>query len=131
MRRSNSRMAKMWKSRTTSILSISTGTALAILQHSKMSHDGLLKSLLVETGSILPKRVSARYSSQSWGCVGVLHLLPSARKAWPWKVKESKLLRKNISLPLTIPLMVLPWGKLLLCAFLALISLRYCHNPQI
>ena len=31
-------------------------------QHSKMSHDGLLKSLLVETSGVFPKRVSARYS---------------------------------------------------------------------
>jgi hypothetical protein len=30
---------------------------------------------------------------------------------WSWKVKESKLLQKNVSLPLTIPLMVF-WGKL-------------------
>jgi hypothetical protein len=36
------------------------GTALAILQHSKISPEGLLKSLLVETSGILPKRVYAR-----------------------------------------------------------------------
>ena len=54
---------------------------------------------------------------------------PLVSKVWLWKVKESKLLQKNISLPLTIPLMVLLWGKLLLCAFRAVISLRYCHNP--
>jgi hypothetical protein len=33
-------------------------------------------------------------------------------KAWLWKVKESELLQKNVSLSLTIPLMVPPWGKL-------------------
>jgi hypothetical protein len=34
-------------------------------------------------------------------------------KARLWKVKESELLQKNISLPLTIPLMDLPWGNFL------------------
>ena len=62
MRRSNSRMAKMWKSMKTSISSIMMGMALAIPQHSKMSPNRLLKSLLLETSGILPKRVSARNS---------------------------------------------------------------------
>ena len=62
MSRSNSRMAKMWKSMKTSIPSIVIGTALAIPQHSKISLEGLLKSLLVETSGILDKRVSARNS---------------------------------------------------------------------
>ena len=44
----------------TLILSILMGTSLAIPQHSKMSPEGLLKSLLVETSGILPRRVSAR-----------------------------------------------------------------------
>ena len=43
----------------TLILSIMTSTALAIPQHSKMSPDGLLKSLLLKTSGILPKRDSA------------------------------------------------------------------------
>ena len=47
----------MWKSMETSILSILIGTALAIPQHLKMSPDGLLKILLVETRGKLPKRV--------------------------------------------------------------------------
>ena len=55
-RSSNSRMAKIWKSMWTSFLSISMGTALAIPQHSKISPEGLLKSLLVETSGMLPKR---------------------------------------------------------------------------
>ena len=62
MRRSNSRMAKMWKSIKTSILLSMTGTALAIPQHSKNSPKGLLKSLLVETSGMLPERVSAKNS---------------------------------------------------------------------
>ena len=37
---------------------ISIGTALTIPQHSKMSPDGLLKSLLVGTRGMLPKRFS-------------------------------------------------------------------------
>ena len=53
----------MWKSMETSILSILIGTALVIPQHSKMSHDRLLKSLLVETNGKLPKRVYARKSN--------------------------------------------------------------------
>jgi hypothetical protein len=36
--------------------------ALAIPRHSKISPKGLLKSLLVGTSSMLPKRVSARNS---------------------------------------------------------------------
>ena len=44
----------------TLILSIMTGTALAIPQHSKNSPKGLLKSLLVGTSGMLPKRVFAR-----------------------------------------------------------------------
>ena len=63
MSRSKSRMAKIWKSRRTSVLSILIGIALAILEHSKMSLEGLLKSLLVETSSMLPKRVSTRNSN--------------------------------------------------------------------
>ena len=39
------------------------GTALAIPQHSKMSPNRLLKSLLVKTSGILPKRVSVRNSN--------------------------------------------------------------------
>jgi hypothetical protein len=46
----------------TLILSIITGTPLAIPQHLKNSPKGLLKSLLVETRGILPKRASARNS---------------------------------------------------------------------
>ena len=49
MRRSNSRMAKMWKSIKTSISLSMTGTALAIPQHSKISPEGLLKILSVGT----------------------------------------------------------------------------------
>ena len=60
MRRSNSRMAKMWKSMKTSILLIMTGMALAIPQHSKNSPEGLLKSLLVGTCGMLPKRFFAK-----------------------------------------------------------------------
>ena len=62
MSRSNSRMTKMWKSMRTSILSIMTGTALTIPQHSKNSPKGLLKSLLVGTSGMLPKRSVARNS---------------------------------------------------------------------
>ena len=58
MRRSKSRMVKMLKSKRTLVLSILIGTALAIPQHSKMSPDGLLKSLLVETSGMLPKSFS-------------------------------------------------------------------------
>jgi hypothetical protein len=36
--------------------------ALAIPQHSKISLEGLLKSLLVETSGVLPKRVFIRNS---------------------------------------------------------------------
>ena len=39
------------------------GTALLIPQHSKNSPKGLLKSLLVETSGILPKRAFARNSN--------------------------------------------------------------------
>ena len=53
-------MAKIWKSKRTSVFSILIGMALAIPEHSKMSPDGLLKSLLVETSGIFPKRVSTR-----------------------------------------------------------------------
>ena len=53
---------KMWKSMKTSIVSIMTGTALAIPQHLKNNPDGLLKSLLVKTSGIFPKRVFARNS---------------------------------------------------------------------
>ena len=49
----------MWKSKGTSVLFIWIGTTLVIRQHSKMSPEGLLKSLLVETSGILPKRDSA------------------------------------------------------------------------
>ena len=38
------------------------GTALATPQHSKMSPEGHLKSLFVETSGTVPKRVSARNS---------------------------------------------------------------------
>ena len=62
MRRSNSRMAKMWKSIKTLIVSIMIGTALVIPQHSKNSPKGLLKSLLVGTSGMLPKRFFARNS---------------------------------------------------------------------
>ena len=46
----------------TLILSIMTSTALAIPQHSKMSPDGLLKSLLVRASGMLPKRFFTRNS---------------------------------------------------------------------
>ena len=59
MRSSKSRMARIWKSKRTSVFSILIGTALAIPRHSKMCPNGLLKSLLVETSGILPKRVFA------------------------------------------------------------------------
>ena len=52
----------MWKSMKTLVLFNMIGTALAIPQHSKMSPEGLLKSLLVETSGIVPKRVSTRNS---------------------------------------------------------------------
>jgi hypothetical protein len=52
-------------------------------------------------------------------------------KAWSWKVKESELLWKNVLLPLTIPYIVISWGKLLLYAFCVVSVLRYCHNPWI
>ena len=63
MRRSNSRMAKMCKSMKTSILSIVIGTALAIPQHSKMSPEGLLKSLLVRTSDMSPNWFFVRNSN--------------------------------------------------------------------
>ena len=62
MRSSNSRMAKIWRSMKTSILSILMGTALAIPQHSKMSPMGLLKSLLVGTSGMSLKRLFASIS---------------------------------------------------------------------
>ena len=62
MRRSNSRMAKMWKFMKTSISSILTGTTVAIPQHSKISPKRLLKSLLLETSGMLPIRVTTRNS---------------------------------------------------------------------
>ena len=62
MRSSNSRMAKMWKSMKTSILSIVIGMALTIPQHSRKSLDGLLKSFLVGTSGMLPKKFFARNS---------------------------------------------------------------------
>jgi len=34
--------------------------------------------------------------------------------AWSWKVKESELFQKNVSLLLAIPLMVQPWGNFLM-----------------
>jgi hypothetical protein len=45
----------MWKFIKTSISSIMIDTALAIPQYSKMSPEGLLKSLLVETSGFLPR----------------------------------------------------------------------------
>ena len=63
MRRSKLRMAKMWRSKCTLVSSILIGMALAIPQHSKMSPEGLLKSLLVGTGGILAKRFFARNSN--------------------------------------------------------------------
>ena len=60
MRRSNSRMAKMWKSMKTSIVSIMTSTSLAISQQSKNSPKLLFKSLLVDTSGKFPKRFFAR-----------------------------------------------------------------------
>ena len=62
MRSSNSRMVKKWKSMKTLISSIMIGMALAIPQHSKMSPDGLLKSLLVRASGVLPKRFFTRNS---------------------------------------------------------------------
>ena len=62
MRRSNSRMAKLWKSMKTSISLIVTIMVLAFPQHSKNSPKGLLKSLLVETSDMLYKRFFARNS---------------------------------------------------------------------
>ena len=62
MRSSNSRMEKMWKSMKTLVSFNLISTALPIPQHLKKSPDRLLKSLLVETSDILPKRVSARNS---------------------------------------------------------------------
>jgi hypothetical protein len=47
----------------TLILSSMIGTALAIPQHLKVSPDRLLKSLLVETNSIVPNMASARNSN--------------------------------------------------------------------
>ena len=46
----------------TLIVLIMTGTALAIPQHSKKSPKGLLKSLLVGTSGMLPKRFFTRDS---------------------------------------------------------------------
>ena len=130
MRRSNSRMAKMWKSIKTSISLSMTGTALAIPQHSKI--------LLVGTSGMLPKRFFARNYNMilvpTMGLCRASILFPLMSKVWSWKVKESELLQKNVSLPSTIPLMVPPWGKLPqedVYAFHATIVLRYCHNPQI
>jgi hypothetical protein len=100
-----------------------------------LEDESILKSLLVGTSGILLKRFLARNSDMilvpTMGCAELLQQFPLTNKAWSWKVKESKLLWKNVSLPLTIPLMVLPWGKLLLCTFHAVISSMYCHNPQI
>jgi hypothetical protein len=53
------------------------------------------------------------YSSRLWGCARLLHLFPLTSKAWPWKVKESELLRKSVSLSSNIPLMFSPWGNFL------------------
>jgi hypothetical protein len=73
-----------------------TGTALVIPQHSKNSPNGLLKSLLVGTSGMLPKRFFTRNSDMilvpTVGLLGLLFLFPLTNKAWPWKVKESKLL---------------------------------------
>ena len=53
----------MWKSKRTLVSLISVGTVLAIPQHSKKSPDELLKSLLVGTSGMLPKRFFARNSN--------------------------------------------------------------------
>ena len=88
------------------------GTALAIPQHYKLIPEGLLKSLLVETSGILDNRVSARNSDMilvlTVGLCRASMFVPLNEQGMVVKVKESELLWKNVSLPLTIPLVDLP-----------------------
>ena len=111
------------------------GMTLAIPQHSKKSPDGLLKSLLVGTSGMLPKRFFARNSHMilvpTMGLCRASMFVPLNEQDMDVKGNESKLLQKNVSLPITIPLMVPLWWKLPLCALCATITLRYCHNPRI
>ena len=99
------------KSRWTSVSSISIGMSLTIPLHSKMSLEELLKSLLVGISGMLPKRFFAKNSDMmlvpTVGLCRALCFFPLMNKAWSWKVKESKLLWKNVLLPSTTPLMVL------------------------
>ena len=86
------------------------GMALAIPQHSKMSPDGLLKSLFVGTSGMLSRSFFARNSDMilvlAMGLYRDSMFVPLMSKVWSWKVKESEMLQKKVSLPLTIPLTV-------------------------
>ena len=88
-----------------------TGTALVIPQHSKNSHKGLLKSLLVETSSMLPKRFFTRNSDMilvlTMGLYRASMLVPLNEQGMVVEGEKSELLWKNVLLPTTIPLMVL------------------------
>ena len=60
-RRSKSRISKIWKSKLTSILSIISGTALAIPRHLRMCPKGqLLNSVSDGLSVTLPRRVYAK-----------------------------------------------------------------------
>jgi hypothetical protein len=52
----------MWISKRTSVFSMMIGMAVAIPRHSKISLEGLVKSLSVMARGMLPKRVFARNS---------------------------------------------------------------------
>ena len=48
---------------------------------------------------MLCKSIYARLTPrvlQPWGCAGLVQPFPLMSKVWLWKVKESKLLQKNI-----------------------------------
>ena len=133
--KSNSRMAKTWKSIKISILPMMIGTARAIPQHSKMSPDRLLKSLLVETSSMLPKSVFSRNSDMILvSTVGLCRASITVPLNEQGMVVEGEIIQiasKECFTSINHSFDGSTLGKLLLCAFHAVNVSRYCHNPQI
>ena len=129
MRRSNSRMAKMWKSMKASISLIVIGTALAIPQHSKMSPEGVLKSLLVGTSGMLPKRLSVRNSDMilvsTVGLCRASMTVPLDEQGMVVEGERIRIASEECFTSINHSFDGSTIGKLLLCAFCAMISSRY------
>ena len=106
---------------------------MTIPLYSKMSPEGLLKSLLVGISDMLPKRFYARNSDMLLvpivGLCRASMFVPLNKQGMVVEGERIQIALEEHFTSINHSFDVSSLGKVLLCAFHAVIYSRYCHNP--